>query len=103
MSKYSIFALERRTDIIEIKRFNSKLNIFVGFNKKFIIGHYFSKGMMVPRYNQRREVQIESFVIPDLKSRRKLKRTTFQQDEAPPHVCNFIKDLLTSNFNFENF
>ena len=42
---------------------------------------------------------LESFVIPELKSRRKLKRTTFQQDGAPPHVCNFVKDLLTSNFN----
>jgi len=42
---------------------------------------------------------LESFVIPELKSRRKLKRTIFQQDGTPPHVCNFVKDLLTSNFN----
>ena len=95
------WALER-PNIIEIKRFNRKLNIVVGFNTKFIIGPYFFEGgggSPVTVNEERYKLMLESFVIPELKSRHKLKRTTFLQNGAPPHVCNFVKDLLTSNFN----
>ena len=84
---------ERPTRIIEIKRFQRKLNIFVGFNTKFIVGPYFFEGDDGSPFHS------TELVIPELKTHRKLKRTTFQQDGAPSHVCNFVKDLLTSNFN----
>ena len=37
-------------------------------------------------------------VIPALTQRRMLRKTTFQQDGAPPHIANCVKDYLKMKF-----
>ena len=77
------------------------LNVFVALTGSKIIGPFFfdnDDGSTATIHGQRYSEMLENYVISFMKRHRMIKKTTFQQDGAPPHVCNMVKKILTNNF-----
>ena len=75
--------------------FPQKQMVWIGFTKNFVIGPYFFETTVCSdTYCE----MLNDFVIPQLKARRKLSSTIFQQDGARPHTAKQTLDLLNSKF-----
>ena len=67
-----------------VKQFPKKLMVWIGFSKHAIVGPYFfDTSVNADSYLE----MISTFVIPELKRKRKYSCTIFQQDGATPHTA----------------
>jgi len=72
-----------------------KVTVWAGFNAKFLLPPYFFETTINgDKYLE----MLTNHVVPSLTRKRYLSRTTFQQDGAPPHIKNNVKQFLTSKF-----
>ena len=78
-----------------VKQFPKKVMVWIGFSKNVVIGPYFFDGSVnAESYLE----MISTFVIPELKKRRKFSSTIFQQDGATPHTAKTTLTFLQKKF-----
>ena len=67
---------------------------------RFLIGPYFfeENGVTVIINGERHSCMLSNFLIPHLKSKRKLFSTTFQQDGASAHLSSRAKEIIQAKF-----
>lgn len=82
--------------IIQKQVRSKSLSVWVGFTSNFLIGPFFFDSTVT---SQSYLSMLEEYVIPTLKRKRKLKKTIFQQDGAPPHVATKVKNFLSKTFS----
>uniref|UniRef100_A0AC35U137 Transposable element Tc3 transposase n=1 Tax=Rhabditophanes sp. KR3021 TaxID=114890 RepID=A0AC35U137_9BILA len=73
----------------------SESTVWAGLTKKGLIGPYFFEGN-VKGVNYLE--MLKKYLVPELESRGILNSTTSQQDGAPPHFANIVKNFLNSQF-----
>lgn len=74
-----------------------RVTAWCGFTSEFILKPFFFADATINQHNYRQ--LLEDYVIPELRRRRCLRRITFQQDGAPPHVAASVRDVLTATFH----
>ena len=75
---------------------STKLTVWIGFTANFIIPPFFFESTVT---GESYRDMLVTHCIPFLKQKRKLSKTIFMQDGAPPHVSNVSKEVLTRNFH----
>lgn len=91
----AIWANKKPSAQIEFPLHSPSITVWMGFSSKLTIPPYFFEGNVNGEsYNK----MLITHLIPFLKSKRQLRHTYFQQDGAPPHVCNQVKKTLQENF-----
>jgi len=96
--QFRIWSNENPHVKVELPRHSPSITIWVGYTQHFRIGPYFFESTVTG--DNYRELLTKE-VIPFLKTHRKLKRTTFQQDGAPSHTAMKTIELLTKKSHFE--
>jgi len=81
---------------IEKAPFCQKVTVWCGISYRFVVGPFFFDSGTVNGDGYRD--MIESFLIPHLKSHRRLTKTIYMQDGATPHTAKKTRDLLEANF-----
>ena len=90
-----IWGTEKPYNIAEVPIKSPGITVWCAMRKDMIIGPYFFEGTVTAKSYK---TMLESFFIPELKKRRKLNSTTFQQDGAPPHWGLEVRAFLNANF-----
>jgi transposase len=90
-----IWSPENPHAFVTKKLYPEHVTVWCGFTTKFVIGPYFFDGTVNA---ERYLTMLRDFVIPELKRHRALRKVTFQQDGASPHVAAAVKDFLSANF-----
>ena len=91
-----IWAQENPNNITEIPRVSPKVNVWVAFSSKKIIGPFFFPNDTVTAADYLEMLQ--SFFVPELKRRRCFSSAFFQQDGAPPHWGRNVREFFNANF-----
>lgn len=91
----SIWTDEKPNVLVEKSLHPAQLHVWMGFSGKVKLEPYFFRGNVTAiSYNE----MLQTHCIPQLKQARKLSSTTFQQDGAPPHIGNIVKETLRNSF-----
>lgn len=86
-----------KPDMILNKNQNApKITIWGGMSKDGLIGPYFFRENIT---GENYKNMLESFLVPYLKSHRKLRSSYFQQDGAAPHFALIVRDFLNRHFS----
>lgn len=73
-----------------------RITVWCGFTSNFILPPYFFDSCTINQHSYLRV--LNESVIPELHNRRCMRRITFQQDGAPPHIATAVKELLAKTF-----
>ena len=73
-----------------------KLCVWIGFSGKNILPPYFFESGTID--GDAYLHMLQTHVTPILKTHRRCSTTTFQQDGAPPHIKNNVKEFLENTF-----
>lgn len=97
---FRFWGKEKPAVAVEISKFSPKITVFAAVSSSFLLGPYFFEENQLPTtVNGVRYLQmLENFLIPELKKRRKLTSTRFQQDGATAHITKPVKEFLTAHF-----
>ena len=78
------------------------MTAWCSLGSKRIIGPYFfddDQGSTVTVNGENYLKMLKLYYIPALRRRKELEYTTFQQDEAPPHIANIVLDFIREKFD----
>ena len=95
-----IWATENPNVILQQPLHSPKVTVWAGFNSSFLLEPYFfEEGSATVSVNADRYCELlNQHVVPQLKAKRALSRTIFQQDGAAPHTARLTKKLLQRYF-----
>ncbi len=89
------YAVENPQNIVEKPLHSERITVWCGVAEWRIVGPYF----FTQTVNTERYVEmLRSFLVPQLKRRRKLSRTFFQQDGATCHTSRVTLEFLRKHF-----
>ena len=91
-----IWGYENPNNITEVPRVSPKVNVWVAFSSKKLIGPFFFPNDTVKATDYL--VMLQTFFVPELKRRRCFSRAFFQQDGAPPHWSTNVREFLNNTF-----
>jgi hypothetical protein len=72
-----------------------KVTVWIGFTANFILKPFFFEATVS---KESYLDMLKEHVVPQLKAHHQCSRVVFQQDGAPPHVANVVKEFLSSTF-----
>lgn len=90
-----IWGTENPKAVHEIPIKSPKVTVWCGLTNKEIIGPYFFENNVE---SQSYQTMLETFFVPQLKSRRIYRKTIFQQDGAPAHWSLSVREFLNQTF-----
>lgn len=73
----------------------AKVTVWAGFTATQVLPPFFFEGTID---GDSYLAVLQDHVVPVLKKKRMLSKTTFQQDGAPPHIKKCVTDFLRANF-----
>lgn len=76
---------------------SQRMTVAVAFSSKFLLPPYFFPYGQPIRKEQYVEM-VRDHIIPNLKAKRKFRKTYFMQDGATPHTARYTIDFLKDNF-----
>lgn len=89
------YATENPQQIVEEPLHSERVTVWCGVAEWGIVGPYFFQGTInTERYLE----MLKTFLIPELKKKRKFRRTFFQQDGATCHTAKKTLDFLRKEF-----
>lgn len=90
-----IWACQKPTTTIAIPYQSQKVCVWFGYSATYrLTPYFFDTTVTGENYSE----MLKNHVIPEIKRKRKLKQTSFQQDGAPPHFSLAAKKVISSSF-----
>ena len=90
-----IWAAEKPKVSYAVDMHAPKMIVWFGFSSKFKLTPFFFPATVT---GENYSAMLKNHVIPELRRKRKLSITTFQQDGAPPHYSKIARECLSAAF-----
>jgi inhibitor of nuclear factor kappa-B kinase subunit alpha len=90
-----IWGTEKPSNKVQKPLHPQKVLVWCGFTADFILTPFFIDGNL---NGCQYVTMLRNHVLPQLRKKRRMSSTIFQQDGAPPHIAREVKELLLAHF-----